>query len=84
MDRIAGELSHHWVERVLEALVAQDRSLEGGWPGTTSEARQIAIAWLRGQPVSPALAAVQREQLEQLGKAVYDGAKKQWLALASR
>lgn len=84
LERIASELSHRWVKRVLDALLAQERSLEGGWPGTTSEARQIAIEWVRSDPPPRAAAGMQREQLEQLAKAVYDGAKKQWLALASR
>lgn len=83
LDRIAGELSLRWVEGVLEALIAQERSLEGGWPGTTSEARQIASAWVRNQPVSRAPLPVQRETLDLLTKAVYDGAKKAWLSQAT-
>jgi hypothetical protein len=83
LDRIAGELSQRWVEGVLEALIAQDRSLEGGWPGTTSEARQIASAWVRNQPATRASLPEQREHLEQLTKAVYDAAKKEWLSQAT-
>ena len=82
LDRVAVELSHRWVQRVHDQLLAQGRSFEGGWPGTNTEARQISTAWVSNEVSGREPSRLTGDLLDRLARAVYDSAKKQWLSLA--
>jgi hypothetical protein len=76
---ILAELSRSWVDRVSQQLTSSGRRLEGGWPGTLSEARRLLV-----QSMSSPGADIQRGELEDLARTLYEQAKSQWLAVAAR
>ena len=83
LERMAREESNAWVARLLGKLTAEGRAVEGGWPGTVSEARRLVATRIATETVAKSsFVAVTATQHEQLVRAVYSGAKKQWLAQA--
>jgi hypothetical protein len=77
LDRLAGEEAHEWANGLFRLLREQGRFVEGGWPGTISEARHRVALRIASGGWPPAITQVQREQMI---RAVYLGAKKHWLA----
>lgn len=77
LERLAGEVAHEWATGLFRALGEQGRFVEGGWPGTISEARsRVALCIAAGgwpRAITP-------QVRDQVVRAVYLGAKKHWLA----
>lgn len=78
-DDLVAELSRSWVEEIASGLTRTGRRLEGGWPGTMSEARRLLSIRLAAPKMQ-----VTRQEFECLVKTVYDEARGRWLAIASR
>jgi hypothetical protein len=76
---IVAELSRRWVENLSAQLTQAGRRLEGGWPGTLSEARRLLTNRLAAPTTT-----ITRPEFERLVKAIYDEAKSRWLAVAER
>ncbi len=76
---IVAELSQRWVENLATQLTTEGRRLEGGWPGTLSDARQLLTTRLSTPPTE-----LPRSEFERLAKEIYATAKSQWLQVASR
>ena len=73
------EVSRRWVDETSTRLTQTGRRLEGGWPGTMSEARRL-LAYQLAAPATN----VSRPEFEYLVKTVYDDAKRRWRAVAER
>lgn len=77
--QLIDEVSATWVESLSEKLLRDGRRLEGGWPGTLSEARRltrIRLAAVSEPTTGPTF--------DRVVKVVYDRAKSRWLAIAGR
>jgi hypothetical protein len=71
-------LGEAWAQEVASALRTQTRGVIGAWPGTLREARSRVfrgLAVARESSFAP-------EALEQLSRAVYDAARRQWDAIS--
>lgn len=66
-------LAAQWLEETSQRLTAQGRPLEGGWPGTLSEARHR----LRVLIVSENL-QLSEAQCDSLSREMYKTAKNRW------
>lgn len=64
-----------WVERTREQLALEGRPIEGGWPGTLSEARGL-VAGL-STAIKPALTF---EESDWVARTIYTHAKRFWQA----
>ena len=80
LDRIADEESRRWVQHLLEQLATDGRLLEGGWPGTLSEARRLVAARITSEANRRAMRAFTRTEFDRLVKVVYGRARVEWLA----
>lgn len=76
---MASELARSWVSSLAEQLTTDGRRLEGGWPGTISDARRLLTRRLAALATKLA-----PPEFDRLVKAIYDDAKTQWLAIADR
>ena len=65
-----------WATAWCDELAREERPLEGGWPGTLSEARRRVLAVMRGAP-GPRLDA---QATEQLVRRTYQVARRTWRA----
>ena len=74
---MVAELSKSWVAKISTQLTVAGRPIEGGWPGTLSEARRLLISRL-DDPTR----AISRGEFDRLVRGIYDDARSQWLALA--
>lgn len=72
-------MSRSWVEEIANGLTRTGRRLEGGWPGTMSEARRLLSVRLASTKNQ-----VSRQEFDYLVKTLYDEARGRWLAIASR
>lgn len=68
--------SAKWVSLLVKTLEGEGRLIEGGWPGTISEARRRVVNCLALNTQAPATA----EELEGLVDLLYGEAKRLWLA----
>lgn len=73
------DISTQWVEELQRRLMTDGRALEGGWPGTISEARRRLYRHL-----SAGTAAVSREQCAQMASDLYADAKSRWARTSTR
>ena len=73
------ELGQRWFRTVVADLERADRDLEGGWPGTLSDARRLVGQRWRALSLVPEATAIERST-----QAIYRVAKDRWLELASR
>ena len=64
-----------WVNLLVETLENEGRLIEGGWPGTISEARRRVVGCLALHPRDP----VAGEELAVLVDLLYSEAKRLWL-----
>src|SRR5687767_11489282 len=64
-----------WARSERESLHAEGRRVEGGWPGTLSQARE----YLRGAMPNAAV-QLSYEELSWLTRTLYDCARRDWLA----
>lgn len=73
------QLSQDWVTDVSKALEQQGRLLEGGWPGTMSEARNRVHKHCAciSQPLLP-------HESDRLANALWGRAKRIWLTCSTR
>jgi hypothetical protein len=76
---LVAELSNSWVQALAAQLAESGRRLEGGWPGTLSDARRLLARRLGALPT-----AVTRSEFDGLVKAIYVAAKRQWGQAARR
>ncbi|MCU0681784.1 MAG: hypothetical protein MUF34_05930 [Polyangiaceae bacterium] len=75
LERGALRSGDRWVERTREQLSLEGRTVEGGWPGTMSEARGL-VASVSGA-LKPALTF---EESDWVAKTIYTHAKRLWQA----
>lgn len=71
-------LGEAWAHEVASALRAQTRGVIGAWPGTLREARSRVF---RGLPAARE-PSFEPEALEELSRAVYNAARRQWDAIS--
>lgn len=64
-----------WVERTREQLALEGRPIEGGWPGTMSEARGLVASL--SAAIKPALTF---EESDWVARTIYTHAKRFWQA----
>ena len=64
-----------WAEREREALKREGRLPEGGWPGTLTEAKAIAVSLRAGRGVARELTA---DELASFTHETYAQAKRAW------
>jgi hypothetical protein len=76
---LVAEVARGWVEELAARLTSSGRRLEGGWPGTISEARNLLTRRLAVGKV-----VLDRTDRERMARAVYDSARSSWLAMAER
>jgi hypothetical protein len=69
------QASLEWVEEILSALRAEGRPVEGGWPGTLSEAHRRSRHIARAMEIAP-----KSPQLSQLAHTLSRSAKQLWLS----
>ena len=73
---MCARLSATWVAAVGTELTRSDRPIEGGWPGTRSEAKKLLLRhFARSRCPVP-----YRERLECLVDTLYHDAKQAWKA----
>jgi hypothetical protein len=75
LERDAVSCGGRWVERTLEQLSLEGRPVEGGWPGTLSEARGLVAGV--SSAFKPALSF---EESDWLARTIYTHAKRLWQA----
>jgi hypothetical protein len=75
----ATALGQAWASECANELRAQERDLVGAWPGTVREARQRVLAKLPAARTTPPL---DRDTLDLLARAMYDAARRSWLAIS--
>lgn len=68
--------STEWVECLIAVLEGEGRLIEGGWPGTVSEARRRVMAYLRTHPQEP---RPDNDEVTNLVDLLYCQAKQLWL-----
>lgn len=73
------ELARDWFETVLGNLEQAGRIVEGGWPGTLSDARRLLVKRLAALST-----ALPKSDLDRSAKAIYRDAKRRWLDIATR
>lgn len=78
--QLVAHLAGAWVERLTRQLSDAGRRLEGGWPGTLSEARSLLTLELAAPPIVD----ISRPRFEGMAKAIYKDAKTMWLARADK
>jgi hypothetical protein len=76
IDEIVKAESAAWVDFMIALLEKQGRLIEGGWPGTVSEARRRLIVCLAAHPQEPSLDCREMGLLVDL---LYRQAKELWL-----
>jgi hypothetical protein len=72
----AGQL---WAQDVHAALRDQGRALDGGWPGTVSEARSKIIRELDRELGMDQVLAISHEELEVAVRTTFARARQGWL-----
>jgi hypothetical protein len=70
------------VERLRVQLADQGRPVEGGWPGTISEARRLVLARMAADAKPSTSTVITRARFDQLVKVVYMKARREWLLRA--
>lgn len=79
IDAAAERLGRWWAAEVRQELAVLHRCVEGGWPGTVSQARALALAHLHG-PLSRRMAASKRVLRQERSVVVlYAAARDTWL-----
>jgi len=71
----AAESGARWAKTEREALHAEGRRAEGGWPGTLSQARNRVSG-----AVARLAAPLSYEEAAWLARTIYDCARREWLA----
>lgn len=79
IEDLEGELGRDWFRGVVDGLTQDDRELEGGWPGTLSDARRLLATRLGALSI-----AMTKTEIERSAKAIYRVAKGRWLEVANR
>lgn len=77
-------IGERWVATTCEELRKDGRPVEGGWPGTLSEARALAGGTLAAVLARRRLSTLTTEELANAASAVYEHARRRWLALPER
>jgi hypothetical protein len=67
-----------WTKRWLSTLEADGRAVEGGFPGTVSEARAVLAHFAGRALVDLGAPALAREELPELTRITYDEARRSW------
>lgn len=75
MERLASAESSLWVEVLVDTLTKSGRLIEGGWPGTVSEARRRLMTCLAAHPQDP---PPDSGELSHLVDLLYSQAKQHW------
>lgn len=77
LDAIAVAAGEAWASALVGELRAQDREVQGGWPGVLREARgKVALALGPQRPLVPA------ERFEALARTAYASARTVWITQA--
>lgn len=79
ISRWETELARRWFDEVAAQLTGAERELEGGWPGTLSDARRLLFRSLGDLAITPT-----RSEIECSTRAIYRAAKEMWLDVATR
>jgi hypothetical protein len=84
VSKEALDVGQRWVEALREELKREGRPVEGGWPGTLSEARARVDGSISRLLAKHRLAVLSSEELSLAARAAYDHARRTWLALPER
>lgn len=75
MEGLAEAESAVWVDFLVAALLESGRLIEGGWPGTVSEARRRLMLCLAAHPQDP---PPDSGEVKHLVDHLYSQAKQHW------
>lgn len=81
LERAVDVAARGWVDAFAAALVAEGRSVSGGWPGTISEARHWVSTCAAARDTQRFRATP--TELEQLARRAYSLARETWLTRAN-
>jgi len=78
IEDLAADESAAWVEALFTQFESEGRLIEGGWPGTVSEARRRLMTRIAANPSD----APERGELDRLVDLIYAKAKQRWLQVS--
>src|SRR5258706_2299860 len=82
IERAAVAAADDWVQRLSGELLAERRAAAGGWPGTLSEARNWARAYVLKRLSQLASTPPTADELEFAARTSYARARSKWLSRA--
>ena len=81
LELLAENESIAWVEFLCTRLESEGRLVEGGWPGTISEARRRLMTRVAEHPEN---VPQDRAEIDRLVDIIYSQAKRRWLQVSRR
>jgi hypothetical protein len=84
VDAAARDAGDRWAEACRASLAKEGRLVEGGWPGTLSEARVRVAAHVGHALVEHAMSALTYDELGRAARLTYERARSAWLATPRR
>ncbi|WP_394848113.1 hypothetical protein LZC95_11690 [Pendulispora brunnea] len=82
IEESAAAVGKQWVRTWRESLRADGRRVVGGWPGTLTEARARARAYVTAELRRHSLEALSQAEFEQVARATYACARDEWSSQA--
>lgn len=78
LSRMPPQLGASWARGWCEALRAEGRSIDGGWPGTLQEARSRVILHFDGELSRRGMAVLTPQEVAAATAATYERARQDW------
>lgn len=78
LEQIAIDLAHDWTAAFRLELAREGRPIDGGWPGTLSEARARAGQHARAALSKRAMAAPTAHEVEHVARLTTEKARRVW------
>jgi hypothetical protein len=82
LEAIAHGTARAWSESCRSDLAREGRAIEGGWPGTVSEARSLASADAARALAERSMPPLTYEELGRLATIAFSEARRAWQLLA--
>jgi hypothetical protein len=84
LEQGAEDAGQRWAKLCRDDLRQEGRRAAGGWPGTIAEARARVVAHIGPELRQRGMIALTPGELEQVTRAAYASAKRDWLARGER
>jgi hypothetical protein len=84
VDAAARDAGDRWAAACRDELAKEGRLVEGGWPGTLSEARVRVASHVGHALVELAMPALTYDELGRAARLTYERARSAWLATPRR